>query len=86
MISKVDADFNKSQAADGIVKVFLTSVDTSQTPGDYYAELRAAWTGGNVIKNEEDIILNIEQALVVPVVSEEGSVDAVSMVTGTLGS
>lgn len=43
IIFKEDADFDKSQAALGILMVRLTAVDTDQEEGTYVAELTNIW-------------------------------------------
>jgi len=41
LISKSDGDFDKTDASDGIVVVWLSATNTNQTPGPFYiGELR----------------------------------------------
>jgi ribosomal protein S11 len=60
--SKADEDFDKSQAANGIVAVNLTATDTNQPEAAYIGELRCAWPGP-VIKKSEDFFLQIKKAV-----------------------
>lgn len=60
--AKLDADFDKSGAAIGIVAVALTATDTDQPPATYIGELRCTWDGP-VIKKSEDFFLQIKGAV-----------------------
>ncbi len=60
--SKADQDFDKSQAASGIVSVNLTVADTSQPEATYVAELRFSWDGP-VIKKSDDLFLQVKRAV-----------------------
>ena len=60
--SHEDADFDKSQAANGIVSVNLTADDTDQPEATYIGELRCAWDGP-VIKKSEDFFLQVKRAV-----------------------
>jgi hypothetical protein len=60
--SKLDAAFNKVQAANGIVSVNLSATDTNQPEATYIGELKCAWTGP-VIKKSEDFFLQIKRAV-----------------------
>jgi hypothetical protein len=60
--SKLDAAFNKAQAAQGIVSVDLTSTDTNQPEATYLGELKCAWAGP-VIKKSEDFFLQVKRAV-----------------------
>lgn len=62
IFSKADADFNKAQAANGIVTVFLTATDLDQEAGPYVAELRVSYLDGTIDKST-DLILVINQAI-----------------------
>jgi hypothetical protein len=62
IFSKADADFNKTQAAQGIVSVNLTATDTNQPEGTYIVELKCVWAGP-VIKKSEDFFLQIKRAV-----------------------
>ena len=62
VFSKADADFNKAQAASGIVTVFLTPIDLDQEAGPYVAELRVGYLDGTIDKST-DLILVINQAI-----------------------
>jgi hypothetical protein len=62
--SKLDAAFDKSQAALGIVTVALTSADTVQTEGTYYGELKCSWVGPPAVVNKSaDFFLVIKQSI-----------------------
>ena len=60
--AKADEEFNKSQAANGIVSVNLTPADTDQPEATYVGELKCAWSGP-VIKKSEDFFLHIMRAV-----------------------
>jgi ribosomal protein S11 len=60
--SKLDADFNKAQAALGIVSVNLSVTDTNQAESTYVGELKCAWAGP-VVKKSEDFFLQIKRAV-----------------------
>ena len=63
--SKEDADFDKAQAAVGIVAVNLTETDTDQSPGNYVGEIMCTWTGPpEVIEKSADFYLHIVQAVI----------------------
>jgi hypothetical protein len=61
-LAKADADFDKSQAANGVVAVNLSAADTTQPEATYIGELRCAWAGP-VIKKSEDFYLQIKGAV-----------------------
>jgi hypothetical protein len=61
-ISKADLEFDKSQAADGIVSIDLSPEDTDQPEATYIGELKCAWAGP-VIKKSEDFFLQIKRAV-----------------------
>jgi len=60
--SKTDPEFDKSQAANGIVSVNLSAADTDQPEATYIGELKCSWTGP-VIKKSEDFFLQIKRAV-----------------------
>jgi hypothetical protein len=60
--SKDDPEFDKSQAANGIVSVNLSAADTDQPEATYIGELKCSWTGP-VIKKSEDFFLQIKRAV-----------------------
>ena len=60
--SKTDPEFDKSQAANGIVSVNLSAADTDQPEATYIGELNCAWTGPG-IKKSEDFFLQIKRAV-----------------------
>jgi ribosomal protein S11 len=60
--SKADQEFDKSQAANGIVAVNLTASDTNQPEATYIGELRCAWAGP-VIKKSEDFFFQVKRAV-----------------------
>lgn len=47
-ISKADGDFDKTDAATGVVTVPITSTDTDITPGSYFGELKATFSASDV--------------------------------------
>jgi hypothetical protein len=60
--SKDDLDFDKSQAANGIVSVNLSAEDTDQPEATYIGELKFAWAE-SVIKKSEDFFVQIKRAV-----------------------
>lgn len=62
-ISKVDADFGKSQAASGIVTLPLSATDLDQVAGTYFGELKITFTSANIDKSA-DITMVIEQSVI----------------------
>ena len=60
--SKADSEFDKSQAANGIVSVNLSAEDTDQPEATYIGELKCSWTGP-VIKKSEDFFLQVKRAV-----------------------
>jgi hypothetical protein len=62
IFSKADEQFDKSQAANGIVSVNLSAADTGQPEATYIGELKCSWTGP-VIKKSEDFFLQIKRAV-----------------------
>jgi hypothetical protein len=62
IMSKVDTDFNKSEAAVGQVSIFLDSTDLDQEAGLYVAELKIEFLDGTVDKSL-DLALVIEPAV-----------------------
>jgi len=62
--SKEDDDFDKEQAASGIVSVNLTAEETDQEAGKYIGELQCSWTGPPaVIDKSADFYLQIREAV-----------------------
>ncbi|MBM4285827.1 MAG: hypothetical protein FJ128_11360 [Deltaproteobacteria bacterium] len=62
VFSKGDADFNKGQAAQGIVSVLLSTGDLTQEPGPYVGELKVSYPDGTIDKSA-DLTLVIKQAV-----------------------
>lgn len=62
--AKTDEEFDKSQAASGIVSVELSAADTDQPEATYIGELRCAWDGP-VIKKSEDFFIQVKRAVTV---------------------
>lgn len=62
VLSKADGDFNKAQAGDGIVSVFLSSSDLDREAGLYVGELKVDFPDGTVDKSL-DLALVIEPAV-----------------------
>jgi hypothetical protein len=62
--SKADAAFNKSQAANGIISVFLSSSDLDQEAGVYVGELKIAFADPDgTIDKSADLGIVIGQAV-----------------------
>ncbi len=63
--SKDHGDFDLSQAAQGIVSVFLADNDTLQTPGPYLGELKVTFPGAPpaTVEKSGDLALTIERAV-----------------------
>jgi hypothetical protein len=62
--SKDDVDFDKSQAANGLVSVNLTATDTDQEAAKYLGELKCSWTGPPaVIDKSADFYIQIKEAV-----------------------
>jgi hypothetical protein len=62
VIEKQDADFDKSQAAGGVISVFLSDADLGVDPGQYIGELRATFPDATIDKSA-DLSLKVEQAV-----------------------
>ncbi len=64
VISKADADFDKSKETAGVVSVFLTPEETGQGPGTYVGELTITFPGTPaVIEKSLDLTMAIEEAV-----------------------
>ncbi|MFZ5450268.1 MAG: hypothetical protein ACOZF2_00125 [Thermodesulfobacteriota bacterium] len=65
VFSKNHADFNLSQAGQGIVSVFLKETDTTQSPGPYVGELKVIFPGEAPVTVEKsgDLAVSIERAV-----------------------
>jgi ribosomal protein S11 len=64
--SKLDESFNKAQAAQGIVSVDLTAMDTNQPEATYTGELRCAWAGPPIVVDKSaDFFIQIKRAVTV---------------------
>lgn len=63
--SKDHDAFDLSQAAQGIVSVFLADTDTQQTPGPYVGEMTVTFPGAapNTVEKSGDLALSIERAV-----------------------
>lgn len=63
--SKDHSAFDLSQAAQGIVSVFLGDTETQQTPGPYVGELKVTFPGEPPVTVEKsgDLALIIERAV-----------------------
>ena len=63
--SKDHGAFDLSQAAQGIVSVFLEETDTQQTPGPYVGELQVTFPGEPpaTVEKSGDMALTIERAV-----------------------
>jgi hypothetical protein len=60
IISKLDADFDKSQAASGVVTLPLAEANLTQAPGNYWAELKVVFSAADIDKSE-DILFVIQE-------------------------
>ncbi len=64
-LAKEDADFDKSQAQNGVVTVFLTAADTDLSPWAYVGELQVSFPGPQAtVSKSADLIVQIEQAVI----------------------
>ena len=65
VFSKEHSDFDLSQAAQGIVSVFLTGTDTNQVPGPYVGELKVSFPGTPpaTVEKSGDLTVIIEAAV-----------------------
>lgn len=63
--AKIHSDFDLSQAAQGIISVFLDDADTNQPPGPYVGELKVTFPGAfpATIEKSRDLALSIERAV-----------------------
>jgi hypothetical protein len=62
---KIDSDFNKTLALQGVVSVFLTSTDTNLAHGIYVGELKVTWPGSPVVvEKTADIELRIIKSVI----------------------
>ncbi|RJR48282.1 MAG: hypothetical protein C4567_00195 [Deltaproteobacteria bacterium] len=62
--SKNHGDFDLSQAALGIISVFLAQTDTDRTPGPYVGELKVIIPGAPAtVEKSGDLALSIERAV-----------------------
>jgi hypothetical protein len=62
VLAKVDGDFEKSQAGDGIVSLFFSSAELNREAGLYVAELKIQFPDGTIDKSL-DLALVIEPAV-----------------------
>jgi hypothetical protein len=63
VVSKVDGDFGRAGEATGVVTIFLTGTDTTQTPGNYVGELKILFTGSPVaVDKSVDLDIIIQRA------------------------
>ena len=64
--SKDDEDFDKGQAAQGTVSIFLAAADTGQEPGPYVGELKVTFPGSpQVVEKSGDLALVVQEAVTV---------------------
>jgi len=63
VFSHLDADFDKTNAANGIVTVDLIDDDTDQEEWVYLGELKCTWDAGTVINKSATFYLNIINAI-----------------------
>ncbi len=63
-LSKLDAAFDKTQAALGIVSVNLSTTDTNLAEKTYIGELKCSWIGPPAVVNKSaDFYLQIKRAV-----------------------
>lgn len=62
--SKLDAAFDKSQAALGIIIFELLAVDSNLAAGIYVGELKCSWP--NIIDKSSDLTLEVKRAVIPP--------------------
>lgn len=62
LVTKTDADFDKTDAAVGILKVTLTTANTNQNPNMYIGELKTVISATNTDKSA-DIEIEIIEAV-----------------------
>ncbi len=62
VIQKLDADFDKTSAGSGIVKVTLDETDMDLSPTNYYGELKT-WFSADLVDKSQDIIFIIDKAI-----------------------
>jgi len=60
--SKDDEDFDKSQAALGIVTFGLLAADSNLVPGPYIGELECSWP--NIIDKSLDLTIEVKRAVI----------------------
>lgn len=60
---KVDADFDKTDAIDGVVRVLFTSTNLNLEQGTYLCELRASFTVLNEIDKTEQFEILIRKSI-----------------------
>ncbi len=64
LVTKEDDDFNKTDAANGLVWFVLSQADTNLAPGSgYIGELQCTYLDGTVDKSE-DIRVIVQQAVI----------------------
>ena len=62
VINKKDTDFDKTQAINGIVSVYISDQDTNQDPWAYVGELKVVFSASSIDKSA-DLTIIIEQAV-----------------------
>ena len=62
VITKDDGDFDKTDVADGIAYVTITSTDSDQDAALYIGELKITLSGGSIDKSE-DIQYRLKRAI-----------------------
>jgi hypothetical protein len=63
VIEKTDGDFDKSQAANGIIRVNISTTDSDITEKIYYSELKIIFTSGVNEDLSETLSFEIERAV-----------------------
>ena len=52
VVTKADGDFDKSEVANGVVRVTLLEADLDQTAGEYKLEIKTSFSGGEIDKSK----------------------------------
>jgi len=52
VVTKADTDFDKSEVANGIVRVTLLEADLNQAAGAYKLEIKTSFLGGEIDKSK----------------------------------
>lgn len=64
VIAKADGDFNKTDAASGIVYCTVNTTDSANPVGDYVSEIRKIAAAGTDVDKSNNIPFIIEEAVI----------------------